>query len=237
MVTTVKERPIIFSTDMVKAILDGRKTQTRRVIKPAKTSATAKYFDPEENNWPIDQGTGKKLLCPYGQIGDRLWVREAHKLEMVLGEQGEKWVKCSYRFDMENDGGVRWFRWADLPLATQRKLVKIKTWNKWRPARFMYKFLACIWLEITAVRVERLQEIDYFGARAEGILSFNADHPDPTNDGMGYNRGASGLPMRYDSTVAFMDLWNSLNAKRGYGWEVNPWVWVIEFNLASKGAL
>lgn len=97
---------------------------------------------------------------------------------------------------------------------------------------FLPAAVARYFIEILEVRPERLQEITYSGARREGILSFNRDNPDPTNGGVGYNRGAPGLPMRYESTTAYMDLWDSINKKNL--WSSNPYVWVYRFKLASK---
>lgn len=217
----MKEHPILFSTDMVKAILDGRKTQTRRVIKPQpyfedtigcfnwvrgeywhKNHAMAQFAD------SIEATKYMYKMCPYGQVGVRLWVREAHKLTKET-INGELWVKAEYRFEYDGDKTVRRFKWDDIPKTQRQRLSKIKTWGKWRPARFMYEFLARVWLEITGVRVERLQEISEEDAKAEGF-PINIDYPE-------LNVGD------------FSRLWDSINAKRGYSWESNPWVWVIEF--------
>ena len=243
----MKEHPIIFSTEMVKSILEGRKTMTRRVIKPQLEDGDLGHYwwkgdwstfggrhagvidygrkGNDEPTWTLEEVI---THCPYGQVGDRLIVRESHRLTKYK-QDGETWVKAEYRMEVDGDGGVRHFKWADISKKQKDRLARIRTWGKWRPSRFMYRFLARITLEITNIRVERLQEITYSDARAEGILSFNREHPDPANGGVGYNRGALGLPMRYESTAAFMDLWDSLNAKRGYSWESNPFVWVIEF--------
>jgi hypothetical protein len=164
----VKERPILFSGRMVQAILDGRKTMTRRVFKTAKLIPTESY--------------GKRALtrtCPYGQPGDRLWVRETHN---TCGE------KPFYRAD------------GEMPLE----------W-KWSPSVFMPRWASRITLEITAVWVERLKDITIEDAQAEGITPL----------------GTEGDSRRW--RAGFRELWDSLNAKRGYGWDANPWVWVISF--------
>lgn len=218
------ERPILMRTESVKAILEGRKTQTRRVIKPQPTCSCDKpdwhgqiidwvgwKYEGREG-WfcytcgsglhAYDEWSSHGIICPYGQVGDRLWLRESFGYlidnKMVYRADCDPWhLKHGYTI-------------------------------KWRPSIFMPRWASRITLEITEIRVERVQEIDYFGARAEGILSFNREHPDPTNGGMGYNRGKEGLPMRYDSTAAFMDLWDSINGKK-YPWESNPFCWVITF--------
>jgi len=194
-------KPIIFSTDMVKAILEGRKTQTRRVIEPAKTSATAKYFDPKLNNWPIDQDTGRKLNCPYGQAGDRLWVRETfcYKYDAIkaIPIEREVWYKASNPevIKIDGDGGQE-FRKDGYEA------------SPWLPSIFMPRWASRITLEITEIRVERLQEITPLDCLAEGVMD------DLIN-------------WKFD----FIKLWDKINAKRGYGWSVNPWVWVISFKM------
>lgn len=160
------ERPIIFSTEMVRAILEGRKTQSRRVINPQPAEEMIlRYRFPK---------------CPYGQVGNRLWVRES-----FYTESGDIWYKA--------DG------------QTAPMLIK------WRPAIYIPKWLTRIRLEITEVRVERLQEITAEEAMLEGYpITFGKDWVE-------------------FSVPWFTEIWDSLNAKRGYGWGSNPWVWVISF--------
>lgn len=210
------EKPILFSGEMVRAILDGRKTQTRRVIKPATTSQAAKYFDPDLAQWPIDQGTGQREQCPYGQSGDTLWVRETwavpSHLDDVPPREFSKW-------------GV-WFR-ADGTYATLEThgppygtRYPDESKGKWRPSIFMPRWASRITLEVTAVRVERVQEINDADAIAEGIIvTESADLTGLT----------TGQPTR-----DFKALWDSINEKRGYGWESNPWVWVVEFAVVGR---
>lgn len=248
------EKPIIFSTPMVRAVLDGTKTQSRRVIKPQPLAGQAIVPVPvdlrdfpatwavvEMADKPVD--TVRFIKCPYGQVGDRLYLKESHKLEMVLDNDGTKWVKCSYRFEVGNDGEVRKYRWADLPLATQRKLVRIKTWNKWRSKRFMYKFLARVWLEITDIRAERLQDITEEDAKAEGIKVLQGTWQSMARDSETGKLKLVGEPQPYTARYHFEALWDSLNAKRKidittnldtvypYSWRANPWVFPISFKL------
>lgn len=158
----MKERPIIFSTEMVKAILEGRKIQTRRVIK--------------QRPLPVVDYENR---CPYGQVGDRLWVRESWTKDIYTGQ-----VLC-YKADeiLEN---IRWIS----PF-------------------FMPRHASRILLEITEVRVERLQEILFTDIIKEGI--------NPQEK----------LPSQVKAE--FASLWDSLNAKRGYSWETNPWIWCLTF--------
>lgn len=188
--TDTKERPILFSEPMVKAILEGRKTQTRRVIKPQpeRLGEVVWDFGSEETCFIGDESAREYLLYnarnPYGWAyhdgtADRLWVRETwrhYKLEN----------RTSYRADGEEDV---------TPLLT------------WRPSIHMPRWASRITLEITDVRVERVQEISLGDIRAEGLDPLPVVNP----------RGD------------FADLWDSINLKRGYGWDQNPWVWVICF--------
>jgi len=207
------EHPIIFSSPMVKAILEGRKTQTRRVL--ATRAGKYKGQQPldilpmlKPNEWvglmERNPHHGLVFKCRYGQVGDRLWVREA------FGEPFGKSFGIIYRAD--HDAG---------------------NLHKWKPSIHMFRKDSRITLEITEVRVERVQDISFQDARAEGILTFDGDNPDPANNGVGYNRGAIGLPMRYESTTAYMDLWDSINGKK-HPWESNPFVWCISFKKEDK---
>jgi len=230
----MKETGMIFTTESVRAMLDGRKTQTRRVIKPQLTCHCDKpdwrgeiidwigYKFEGRQGWfcytcgnglkHIDEYSAHGIICPYGQVGDRLWFKERHKLT-----RKSEGVICEYI-----SGEEIYYSWADIPQKQRRMLNRIKTWGKWRPAHFMYKFLAVHWGEITGVRVERLQEITPSDAIKEG-------HPTGDNiprDGeLWFRRKIADGKIRW-----FANLWDSLNAKRGYGWDTNPWVWVITFS-------
>jgi len=195
----MKERPIIFSAEMVKAILEGRKTQTRRVCKQANEWAKTYdhswvYCDKKRNEWQFKgRSTFSGLIepfiltCPYGQVGDHLWVREAYCIQS--GDMAIYKADCSENFAKE---------------------------FKWYPSIHLPRWASRITLEITDVRVERLQEITEEDAIAEGCSLM-------VGTTAGGNMGIASA--RY----SFMKLWDSLNAKRGYGWDKNPWVWVIEF--------
>ena len=182
----MKERPIIFSGEMVRAILDGRKTQTRRVIKPQPD-----HIHTFQKGILLPQIGDKEIRCPYGQPGDRLWVRETWaKNNPVLD------AKVCYRADLMS---------PDLG-------------KPWKPSIYMPRWASRITLEIVNVRVERVQEITEADVIAEGIGAFTLA------------RGVlSDAPP--DPRWKFIELWNSINANRGYGWEINPWVWVIEFKV------
>ena len=173
------ERPILFSGAMVRAILEGRKTQTRRVIS-------------DKHEWARSNAVrGECWLSPFGVRGDRLWVRETHAGDNLCG-----WV---YRAD-HPDADIRA---GELDDGEQ-------TLRRWTPAIHMPRAACRLMLDVVTVRVERLQEISEEDAIAEGVR--------PPGD---YGRAPN--------VAVYRALWDSLNAKRGYGWDVNPWVWVIEF--------
>lgn len=181
-------KPIIFSTEMVRALLDGRKTQTRRVIKPQPTTKTwEKYLQEEQPCY----------LNPYGQPGDVLWVREtwADLRGMGFGKE------FAYRADS----------WCGDHEDSDSMRCRLDYGVKWKPSIHMPRKAARLFLEITDIKVERVQDIDDDDAIDEGV-------------GGNINEGP---------TAAFAELWDTINAKRGYSWESNPWCWVIEFRRAD----
>ncbi len=249
----IKESPILFSAPMVRAILSGQKTVTRRVIKPQPTLKT--------DEWVVDAGgTGKWMgsgpspatggtrqtwgwaTCPYGQPGDRLWVRETWSDVNLQGAPG-----IAYRADddvrdlmedesfLDDQGAFNYDdpRSAPYHFSCWSEDLISGTEGRWRPSPHMPRWVCRILLEITGVRVERLQDGDgetAFESRylAEGInkihhgdgaFAYHASNKDP-------------LPGNWcHPEDAFKDLWNSLN---GIGaWESNPWVWVIEFKRVT----
>lgn len=231
----MKERPILFSALMVRAILEGRKTQTRRVIKPQPCIDEMNNFC--WNGLNFGQGTGlqphvqalaspipsirtKRVHCPYGAAGDRLWVRETfaqwHGQELF---SGRPWPLTAYR------AGRSWIN-GNCPGYAQGETF----WEapddkpedvKWRPPIFMPRSASRILLEVTDVRVQRVQDIGEEDAIAEGI-------PDPA--------AVEESPAADDARNDFRDLWDSINAKRGFGWKANPWVWAITFRRIETSA-
>jgi hypothetical protein len=213
----MKERPILFSGEMVRALLAGTKTQTRRIVKPQGSILTDDLAralgvrPPAKENSPV-------IACPFGQPGDRLWVREQHHITL----RDARAVAVRY-----SDGtlckeitiGAREFG-----LFCARKKPKAIT-----QGRFMWRCLSRLTLEIVSVRVERLHAITEAAAKAEGIDS---------------KRYASGrtLYKNYvdgdDFTIGFSaaidsyrTLWEKLNGAGS--WDLNPWVWVVEFRRIS----
>lgn len=221
----MKERPIIFSTDMVKAIFEGKKTRTRRVITHYSVPNDdlvdfQEFLYIPENNDVMSPNEGYYALfkcnanqdnrviyfrCPYGKVGDRLWVREAWRTIMENGTPNDFGV-------VYKDGGISFYQ-------DNTKRTNYPMEEKWRPSIFMPRWASRILLEITGVRVERVQDIDEGDAIAEGIPPFAP----------GGIKQTSTIPRKHFST-----LWDSINDKRGYSWSLNPWIWVIEFKRVAR---
>jgi len=235
----VKERPILFSGEMVRAILAGNKTMTRRVMKPQpvkaegladdgndlwiwaerkRYGAVTSWAEPDTmaDEWALD-------TCPYGKVGDRLWVRETWHIWGIPNEL----QFYDYR--------------ATCPDADELK---------WKPSIFMPRAASRILLEVTGVRVERVQNISESDAKAEGFDHeiYNpyptcATHmppewyelpPSPKGECSGPRWDQEWYPSsermkRWKTRNNFIRTWELLNKKRGYGWESNPFVWVVEF--------
>lgn len=195
----MKERPILFNSEMVRAVCAGKKTVTRRAMKHQPLRTDWIPYRTPQGLWNMvlegtGMGSGDPFPCPYGKPGDLLYVREAWAEINVAQAPGEKWVvyrECDNRTDY---GGP------------------------WKPSIHMRRRNSRILLEITDVRVERLQAITEEQARAEGITDGGC-----TNCG---NNEPCGCECPSPSAVdSFVHLWNST----GGCWNENPWVWVVEF--------
>ncbi len=209
----MKERPILFRPEMVKAILDGRKTQTRRIVMPSPPkSFTLKNFTSESGyRYAADYSKArpKKPMrirwdCPFGQPGDRLWVKERHSFIEVRHAKSSADGPRSWYLHIEYSDGTEDEHYIED--GKKPKQTRERGELGWRPSIYMPRWASRIALEVTGIRVERVQEIRYDDAVAEGI-----EH-------------------EYPKAIAqYCQLWDSLNAKRGFSWNRNPWVWVIEF--------
>lgn len=201
------ERPILFSAEMVRAIIDGRKTQTRRAVTKFRVVGMASNCTGPDGydvaiqlrrgnrieRVPWDVESAKRLICPYGQPGDRLWVREAFREFSPSGG-------FVYRAELQS---AEEFKPAD--------------W-KWKPSIHMPRKASRITLEITEVRVQRVCEISAEDCKAEGVLPLNR---------------ADREPNRSDCKA----LWDKINAKREggiYAWDKNPWCWCITFKMVNQ---
>jgi hypothetical protein len=197
-------KPIIFSTPMVQAILAGRKTQTRRVVKEDRRGEWAAVNDVRNNSeygasvpcylhreTAVDD-ISRNIMYPKYDVGDILWVRETWSPVQVLPK------RYLYKADAENGG-----EGDGLPI-------------RWRPSIHMPREAARLFLRVTDVRVERVQDISPEDCESEGYFEAEPVEPRPRS--------------------WFSAVWDACSAKRGYGWDSNPWVWVIEFKRVEKGA-
>lgn len=198
----MNEHPILFSETMVQAILDGRKTQTRRVVKPQHEEMVA--TGGALLGWTGDHWHG--YISPFGWPGDHLWVRETFT---YVADGFAIRPGIAYRADKH----VEWLH-APKDGTTVYNADNPECW-KWRPSIHMPRWASRITLEIVNVRVERVQEIGEEDAFAEGAQLGRV---------LGYGR----LGMQ-SHREGFMNLWDEINDKRGFGWLSNPWVWVIKF--------
>ncbi|WP_322067523.1 hypothetical protein [Burkholderia cenocepacia] len=223
----MRERPILFSGPMVRAILEGRKTQTRRVIRcqpPADVAPiTVSRYHPTVVDRRGDEAPGAEIVgafsddgewgckSPFGEPGDRLWVRETCRaVELESGLDGVHYP-ADGAFRAIEDSSDAAGRWIELYAYRGQTGATV-------PAIHMPRWASRITLEITGVHAERLRGISEADACAEGV-TIEDRHT------VGYCAGEHLPP----SIRAFRELWDGLNAARGHGWEANPWVWVVEF--------
>lgn len=243
----LKERPILFNGDMVRALLDGRKTQTRRVIKQQPTvhvdhfRHVSRCAKTGRMDWQACDKAGKPVhafkkkpcfvseiaQCPYGQPGDRLWVRETHFVNGMVCDD-EPYPEVTYRAD------------------------PLPCWEgeeqdiRWTPSIFMPRWASRITLEIVSVRVERLQDISENDAQNEGAFFTDygrqcfhygaprdvgqcpaAEEHHPKRAGWSMHPTTSHEQCLLTARTAFANLWGAINGTES--WEANPWVWVVEF--------
>jgi len=210
----MKERPIIFNADMVRAVLDGRKSQSRRImrvqpdsagfesrfiIESTKRSEIGKWCWAEPGVF-VNPRRSALFSCPFGEIGDRLWVRETFRVHsratdvatlVYKASEQQSWTQQTHRVPIE-------------------KCHKPAVVDKWTPSIHMPRWASRITLEITGVRVERLRDLSEEDAKSEGVMP-----------------PAGCVLPGWEHRINFRSLWMGI-----YGadnWEANPWVWVIEF--------
>jgi len=207
----VKERPILFSAPMVKALLAGTKTQTRRLLKDTGTAA------PVEQPWEHHDGQffscatdgTSAIVQAYAEPGDRLWVRETFGCtDLTITDRAREGVHYRATDDWPGNEGV----WP------------------WRPSIFMRRWMSRITLEVTGVRVERLQDISEADARAEGIseVPFYPDDGFPLSLGYGFGPDDKKSTLWPTARAAYLAGWDTINEERAPA-KSNPWVWVVEF--------
>lgn len=213
----MKERPILFSGPMVRALLDGTKTQTRRITKPVRHPDLGNVYAPgalvleREPQHVIDR------CCPYGRPGDRLWVRETWNWFDPGAIPADR---AGARAPFTGAQGNRSIPWVAAYAADGHlPYPGYEGRDHWRPSIHMPRWASRITLDINAVRIERLHDITEADAAAEGVF-YSTDH-------MGH---WSGTGDRWWTTAreAFRDLWISINGQPS--WDANPWVWALKFD-------
>lgn len=237
----VKERGLIFTGESIAGLLSGVKTQSRRVIMPRNEGMiTGPASEPYSAIEAYGGGARHKAsrmecrTCPYGVPGDLIWVKEAFALSVFDPEAMEHdiknpddWDAPVYKADPQKG---EWERDGE------------KIAPPWRSPRFMPKWVARIWLELTGVRVERLQAISEADVLAEGLRRVTKDQGRTYKYGMADRDGLPGTDdigwpwhrWSADHRAAYASLWDELNAKRGFPWSENWWVWILEFRLIDK---
>lgn len=233
----MKEGPILYTGEMVRALMDDRKTQTRRVLKIQQPSPDhslvklqgehfGKYY------WAVRDKQSPELICPitasqiftcpYGQPGDRLWVRETF---YAYGEWQLAFDDCGklvwHFIDMTLETGKQYQYMAPSDVRKRRQAGVLGWWK--RPSIFMPRIASRILLEVTDVRVERLQEISAEDVTAEGVLT--------AGESMWGSRWWLGVPDQAiaDAVALYRELWERINGPGS--WESNPWVWAISFKM------
>lgn len=232
----MKERPILFSAPMVRALLDGSKTQTRRAIKcqPEPPRAIYNSIGADTKITPnllrCENGMGVawrfemskiasdkdlslsanfidhepvRIVCPYGNPGDQLWVRETW--QAVRGNDRARRICTEARPD------VGWIEYAATPRPDEPAY-------KWRPSIHMPRWASRILLEVTDVRVERLQDISEADAVAEGSFGWAGEQDTPARDLL-------------EARLVYRQLWEEINGTGA--WDANPWVWVVSFKRVT----
>lgn len=198
----MSERPILFNDAMVRAILDGRKTQTRRPCRVDSAGNHPGACPHSKTGWAWQLSNldcrCKSVACPFGNPGDTLWVREAWN---------DDW--CDHVIYRADGGSAREAGYAREP--------------RWRPSLHMPRSASRLTLRVTGVRVERVQDISEADAKAEGVEPWHIADLGP--DGEPHDGPSRAYRM------GFANEWHAIYAKQGLGWGANPWVWAVTFEV------
>lgn len=210
------ERPILFTGKNVRRILGGQKTQTRRVVRPQPPAGTE--WDEETQLFVL---VGSRLgiikACPFGRPGDRLYVRETWTAHWHFGRTPPPADRVCTEGEVRQSDGTYARITASDPLYVYYRADHDELpmpHLRWQPSIHMPKWASRLWLEVKRIRVERLQAITDADALAEGVGSAPEDTFDSARD-------------------EFAASWDEINAERGFGWDVNPWVWVVDFEVSE----
>lgn len=246
----IREHPVLFKTHLVERILEGVKTQTRRPV----IDASGAYWD--HPGYQPGVGPDGRIvwdppgICPpnprgpLGKVGDRLWVRETWQA-LVLNSNYQDWVNCgdtlvdydewwevveTKKLEAERASN-KTFSVVYRAGAAENTLMEIAELGGWRPSLHMYRWACRLILEVTALRLERLQDMSVEDAFKEGVtpvMCCRGYYPE-TGDGC----GCMGQPVE-DPRHAFADSWDQVYAKKGTGWAANPYVWCATFKVVEK---
>lgn len=223
-----RERPIVMNGAMVRAILEGRKTQTRRVVKPQPPAGYEPHIAPDFAEGKFRNGYALwQPECPHGKPGDRLWVRETWRLDFdsgsgSLGADGRYRRDAIYRVVFKAGGDDTPIEWEGFDDDADPYIEALGRDDSWRPSVHMPRWASRLTLRIAGVRVERVQDISEADAIAEGIDSARLGNVGWLGTDAPREAGYSYIP-------AFRELWGSINAGRGHSWASNPWVWALTF--------
>lgn len=223
---------IIFSSKMVRAILEGKKSQTRRVLKKQPGFV---FYGNEKYTWKVsggDYSKDKNLKCRYGKPGDFLWVKEKYALSVFDPETFERDTKNPNDWDppiyeATNNGG----EWME-EMVTENGLVSKPIDAPWRNPLFMPRWVSRLHLKIVNVDLQKLHNISEDDIRKEGIFlppQFTGIiNGEPVENDAWWDVDRQEMK---DPWSFFAEDWDMVNAKRGYPWKMNPWVWVVEFQV------
>ncbi len=254
----MKQRPILYSTQMVQGLLENRKTMTRRLNGLERMNETPDNWNPYVGDFRIDKkgrlnqkffntnGFSDHAICPYGKVGDLLWVKETIKLGAWRSD-GRLAFDYKASPELTNTPWVRFIdddgtRFNNLIERTcnqlhEKGILPDKTANyrwepgksplNWTPSIHMPKAAARIWLKITNIRVERLQDISEEDSKAEGVEHYFRRFKEDCEEGAIIFKNYRDNSIYLNAIHSFRSLWIKINGKDS--WKLNPWVWVIEF--------
>lgn len=224
----MKTTGICFTDEEVRAIFAGRKTQKRQVVKlprwaePDEFEIDHAFFNGQRLDWPYAiakaSGCQAAISCPYGAVGDRLWVRETWNALC----DGQWWHEMKVPLSDKNV-----LNWA---ITNPVEPAFDEAPSRWLPSIHMPRWASRITLEITGVRVEMVKQISEIDAVAEGTRAKpEGEAYSPAHHSWVYKPKSTLPNLMTGAKGVYAFMWDSINAKRGYSWDENPWVWVVEF--------
>lgn len=217
----MKERGILFSAPMVRALLDGTKTQTRRALQSPESITSYRHF--EGIRWDRMEGSvrGDSINCRYGQPGDRLWVRETWMADPPIDDS---WPSTQFAGCKPRDHSLIPDAYKSPKHCLYRASMEPDFLTGWTPAIHMFRWASRLTLEVVVIRVERLLDISEADAVAEGVQWSEAMGGYHVDDGRHFHCT--------NPKESYFSLWETINGSGSV--EANPWVWVVEFRAATE---